>query len=60
MRRPGHEMKIIGAALFVALLAAVGNGQDDTAKFRYRAARAIPAGTVLHYVKTNLDGSRPE
>ncbi len=53
-------MRIIRAVLVVVLLTVVGKGQDDTAKFRYRAARAIPAGTVLHYVKTNLDGSRPE
>lgn len=54
-------MKIITAALFLlAGLVAVCGAQDDTARFRYRAGRAIPAGTVLHYVKSNLDGSRPE
>lgn len=53
-------MKIIKAALFVLCLTVVCNGQDDTGRFRYRAARALPAGTVLHYVKTNIDGSRPE
>lgn len=53
-------MKTISAALFVVLLTVVCNGQDDTAKFRYRAACAIPVGTVLHYVKTNIDGSHPE
>jgi hypothetical protein len=53
-------MKIIRAALFVVFLTVVCNGQDDTGRFRYRAARAFPAGTVLHYVKTNIDGTRPE
>ena len=54
-------MKIIEAALLIVfVLAAVCRGQDDTARFRYRAARAVPAGTVLHYVKTNVDGTRPE
>ena len=53
-------MKIIRAALLVVALAAVCEAQDDTAKFRYRAARAFPAGTVLHYVKTNIDGTHPE
>lgn len=53
--------KITGAVLFVVVaLSAVCKGEDDTAKFRYRAAKAIPVGTVLHYVKTNVDGSRPE
>lgn len=53
-------MKIIKAALLVVVLAAVCGGQDDTARFRYRASRAVPVGTVLHYVKTNIDGTRPE
>jgi len=53
-------MKIIRAALCVVLLAAFCEAQDDTAKFRYRASKAVPAGTVLHYVKTNIDGTRPE
>lgn len=54
-------MKIIGTLLLLtAALAGVCAAQDDTAKFRYRAGKAVPVGTVLHYVKTNLDGSRPE
>jgi len=53
-------MKIVRAVLLVVALAAVCEAQDDTAKFRYRAARAFPVGTVLHYVKTNVDGTRPE
>lgn len=53
-------MKIIRAALCVLLLAAPCRAQDDTAKFRYRASKAVPVGTVLHYVKTNVDGTRPE
>lgn len=53
--------KSIGAVVLgVLLLAAPGRAQDDTSKFRYRAGRAIPVGTVLHYVKTNIDGTRPE
>lgn len=56
----GLEMKIIRATLLVVLLTVVGRGQDDTAKFRYRATKAVPVGTVLHYVKTNIDGTRPE
>lgn len=53
-------MKIIRAALLLVALAALCKAQDDTARFRYRAARAFPVGTVLHYVKTNIDGTRPE
>jgi hypothetical protein len=54
-------MKIIKAILFGAFIfAAICKGQDDTEKFRYRAGKGIPVGTVLHYVKTNLDGTRPE
>jgi len=53
-------MKIIRAALLLFALAAACEAQDDTAKFHYSAARAVPVGTVLHYVKTNIDGTRPE
>lgn len=53
-------MKLIRTALCVLLLAAPCGAQDDTAKFRYRASKAVPVGTVLHYVKTNIDGTRPE
>ncbi|MBC7930211.1 MAG: hypothetical protein H7Z38_06535 [Rubrivivax sp.] len=54
-------MKIIRALLFVVFtFAAVCQAQDDTAKFRYRAEKQVPVGTVLHYVKTNVDGTLPE
>jgi hypothetical protein len=54
-------MRFVKAIFFcVVALAGVCSAQDDTARFRYRAERAIPVGTVLHYVKTNIDGTRPE
>ena len=54
-------MKIIRAVVFgIFIFAAICKGQDDTAKFRYRAEKSLPVGTVLHYVKTNVDGTRPE
>ena len=50
--------------LLIVLLAQISLAQNipqnDVKKFRYDAKKAIPAGTVLHYVKTNLDGSKPE
>jgi hypothetical protein len=52
--------KLFTAFLTVVFLTSAVAAQDDTAKFRFRASRAIPAGTVLHYVKTNIDGSQPE
>jgi hypothetical protein len=33
---------------------------DDSRKFLYRPERNLPVGTVLHYLKTNIDGTRPE
>lgn len=36
------------------------SNRNDIAKFQYNREKSIPAGTVLHYVKTNLDGSKPE
>lgn len=53
-------MKTIRAALCVLVLTAVCQGQDDTGRFRYRAGKVVPVGTVLHYVKTNIDGTHPE
>jgi hypothetical protein len=54
-------MKIIRVVLFVVfILATVCKAQDDTARFQHRAGSGIPVGTVLHYVKTNIDGTRPE
>ena len=56
-------MKTIQAILIgIFLFAGVGRAQnlDDTGKFRYDAKKNFAAGTVLHYVKTNIDGSYPE
>ena len=54
-------MKVLGSALLgIVLFAAICRGQNDAAKFRYRTQKAIPVGTVLHYVKTNIDGTHPE
>jgi hypothetical protein len=54
-------MKTIQAILIVILfLAAIAPAQDETAKFHYDANKTFPAGTVLHYVKTNVDGTKPE
>lgn len=54
-------MKIIQAILIGAFLfAAIGKAQDDTAKFSYREKKSFAVGTVLHYVKTNIDGTHPE
>lgn len=56
-------MKIIQAILIgIFLLAGAVAAQtaDDTGKFRFDAKRNFAAGTVLHYVKTNIDGSYPE
>ncbi len=46
--------------LFILLVAAICRAQDDTGKFKYREIGGLPVGTVLHYVKTNIDGTRPE
>src|SRR4051794_25391575 len=50
------------ASLLLFLLAAgctTSPSSDPLAAFRYRAERVPPAGTVVHYVKSNLDGSKP-
>ena len=39
---------------------AKSTNQNDIAKFEYNPKKSIPAGTVLHYVKTNINGSKPE
>lgn len=46
--------------LILMLFAVVGKAQDDTAKFRYNSKSNFPVGTVLHYVKTNIDSTKPE
>lgn len=50
------------ASLLLLLLplvaCATAQPQSPLAAFRYRADR-VPAGKVLHYVKSNLDGSKP-
>jgi hypothetical protein len=48
------------AALPLAALALCASAQSNpVAAFRYRAARVPAPGTVIHYVKSNLDGSKP-
>ncbi|MEK7856535.1 MAG: hypothetical protein AAB288_10625, partial [Acidobacteriota bacterium] len=46
--------------LFIFLAASSVSAQDGVARFKYSDKKAIPVGTVLHYVKTNIDGSKPE
>ena len=55
-------MKIFVQTFLIGFLmfAVAAQAQDDTAKFRYRKNRNFPVGTVLHYVKTNIDGTKPE
>lgn len=54
-------MKIIQAILIgIFLFTAINKAQDDTAKFRYDEKNKFAVGTVLHYVKTNIDGTKPE
>ncbi len=54
-------MKIIQTIFIgIFLLISVGKGQDDIAKFRFNEKKNFAAGTVLHYVKTNIDGTYPE
>lgn len=54
-------MRIIQAIFFCCFLFILtGKAQNDTAKFRYRDKNGFARGTVLHYVKTNLDGTKPE
>ena len=48
-----------GGFLFAAGARAQNDG-DDTGKFRFEAKKNFAAGTVLHYVKTNIDGTYPE
>lgn len=50
---------IISVALVITALVNIGLSQDDTAKFKYSPKKAF-TGTVLHYVKANIDGTDPE
>ncbi len=50
---------IISVALVLTALVNVGLSQDGTAKFKYSPKKAF-TGTVLHYVKANIDGTDPE
>lgn len=51
--------KLVTIALVVVSLAGIGLSQDDTRKFKFSSKKAF-TGTVLHYVKTNIDGTQPE
>jgi hypothetical protein len=51
-----HLKKLITA---VVLLTAVAAASAQVTAFRFRPER-IRAGTVFHYLKTNIDGSQPE
>ena len=56
-------MKTVQAILigiFLLAGAALAQTADDTGKFRFDAKKNFASGTVLHYVKTNIDGSYPE
>lgn len=56
-------MKIIQTILIaIFLFATIADAQPsgDTAKFSFEAKKNFPVGTVLHYVKTNIDGTYPE
>jgi hypothetical protein len=54
-------MKTIQAILIgIFLFAATAGAQTDAAKFRYDEKRNFAPQTVLHYVKTNIDGTNPE
>jgi hypothetical protein len=47
------------AFLFLLLFAIPCAAQNDSAKFRFDGKK-IRVGTVYHYVKTNIDGTKPE
>lgn len=56
-------MRFVGYAvlgLLLALPASSARAQDEgVSAFRFRADR-VPIGRVYHYVKTNIDGTKPE
>lgn len=53
-----NDMKLLAAAILVIQLAATALFSQES--FRYDNDRAISPGTVLHYLKTNIDGTHPE
>lgn len=50
---------VISFALAVIVAVSHATAQSEVRKFRYQPKKVI-AGTVYHYVKTNLDGTHPE
>lgn len=52
-------MRKFFTASLVLLFAFAVHGQDSIKKFRYQPEK-ITTGLVYHYLKTNIDGSRPE
>lgn len=62
MKKSSSVNLINGAVATLILACALGVGaaaQTDAAKFRYDA-RKIEVGAVYHYLKTNVDGTKPE
>ena len=54
-------MRSIKAFFFILSIFVAGCiAQNDTAKFKFNKKKSFPVGTVLHYVKTNIDGTQPE
>jgi hypothetical protein len=51
--------RVLTSVALALSLAPQAPARDETRKFRYRPKK-ITIGTVYHYVKTNLDGTRPE
>jgi hypothetical protein len=51
--------KLIITSLLLLTVALESSAQDSISKFRYQPTR-VPVGTVYHYLKTNIDGTRPE
>ena len=51
--------KLAGIFVLCLLWTTISFGQNSIEKFRYQPNK-VPVGTVLHYVKTNLNGSHPE
>lgn len=52
----------ISAQIFLLLFICIGitSAQENTVSFRFNPNNKFPIGTVLHYVKTNIDGTKPE
>lgn len=51
--------KVITALVICLTIAAYAAAQSAVAKFRFQPKRVV-AGTVYHYLKTNIDGTHPE